>query len=174
METTPTVVGGPGLSKENAEKLSSIFDDILQKTGRLDGEIVVQEAESSKSPHARVLREYLEWDNDKAGHRFRVIQATNLIRRVRVTFAPDEKPMRTTAKYVHVTTEVGRTRAKITDVMTDAEYRAQALTDCLRQAQALRRKYAFLQELSQFFQQIDTLVASPPPARRTGGRKRTR
>lgn len=64
--------------------LKSLLNGIYVQRGQLDGETVVAEA----TPQDHPLHNHFEWDDSKAGHRFRVHQAEKLIRRVKIETLP--------------------------------------------------------------------------------------
>jgi len=67
------------------EKINAEMSRIYGKFGMVKPSIVVKEATSKRSP----IHDEFEWDNDKAGHKYRLIQARTLIRVARVTFLDD-------------------------------------------------------------------------------------
>ena len=63
---------------------------IEDRRGRLTPEQVVQAAE----PEDSALHACFEWDNDAAGHAWRIEQARELIRRVRIEVTVEERTFR--------------------------------------------------------------------------------
>jgi hypothetical protein len=61
--------------------------DIYERNGELHPELVVKESEPSNAP----LHDRFEWNDERAGHAYRVAQAGALIRSVKVSFAHDER-----------------------------------------------------------------------------------
>ena len=63
---------------------------IYKQQKRLTAEIVVEAA----TPASHPLHNRFEWDNDVAGHKYRLRQAADMIREIEVNFVVDETPVR--------------------------------------------------------------------------------
>lgn len=61
---------------------------LYQRDGKLTAEGVVDEARSEDSP----LHSHFEWDDEKAGHEYRLIQARRLLRVKVSPYVPGEEP----------------------------------------------------------------------------------
>ena len=61
------------------DEIKSALED-LQHDGRIDPEAVVSAARDPDHP----LHKHFDWDNQSAGHKFRITQAAALIRRVKL------------------------------------------------------------------------------------------
>lgn len=61
--------------------------DIYQKHGKLTPELVVEESRTVTAP----LHNRFEWDDELAGEQYRIVQAAEIIRSVRVVFAVTDK-----------------------------------------------------------------------------------
>lgn len=70
------------------------IQSILDRYGEVRPSVLVEEARNEKNPAHNAF----EWDDEKAGHEFRLMQARQLIRKVEVVYA--EQP----ARLVHVPT----------------------------------------------------------------------
>jgi len=129
------------MKQEAQEKLKEIYN----RDGALHPPTLVEEAEAKDSP----LHDYFEWDDGEAAHQHRLNQARQLIR-LAVTIIPavSNGPVRT---YVSLSslrrTDTGSYLATV-DILSDAEKRAQALADAIRQLVKLQSRYAHLPELS--------------------------
>src|SRR5215212_6920839 len=64
--------------------LKSLLNGIYTEHNRLDGETIVAVAADSEHP----LHNYFEWDDNRAAHKYRVVQAERLIRRIKVETLP--------------------------------------------------------------------------------------
>jgi hypothetical protein len=135
---------------------------------------VVAEAVSPASP----LHPYFEWDDTLAGHQYRLAQARHLIR-VMVQYEPYAEPQHEVRVYVSLSPDRqyphGGYRVMV-DVLSDASYRAQLLTDALEELNRLRIKYHMLTELAGVFASAARAQASyggsappPPPPSSPGG-----
>lgn len=60
---------------------------IYRREGRLTPELVVDEA----TPEGAALHHRFEWDNNVAGHKYRLVQARELIRSVLVTYKESDE-----------------------------------------------------------------------------------
>lgn len=73
--------------------MGSLRDELAkihQQKQRLTAEVVVEAA----APTSHPLHNRFEWDDSVAGHKYRLHQATELIRSVEVNFVVDETPIR--------------------------------------------------------------------------------
>lgn len=69
------------------EIVRNTLEELWASRGRITPTDVVQEAASTSSP----LHDYFEWDDSKAANRYRLFQAANLIRTIKVTIV-SERP----------------------------------------------------------------------------------
>jgi hypothetical protein len=127
--------------------LKLLLHGIYVQRGQLDGETVVAEA----TPQEHPLHNYFEWDDNKAGHKYRVHQAEKLIRRVKVESAPpsaDDGPH-------YVRAFVSNRQAGIPDrngyspieeVVSDPLQYQMLLRSLQRQVNELQRRFGHLKE----------------------------
>lgn len=130
--------------------LKSLLTGIWVNHGRLDGELVVEEARPEDHP----LHTYFEWDDNIAGPKFRVIQAEKLIRRVKIETRPpsvDDGP-----HYVRAfisNRQAGRVGqsgySPIEEVAKDDVSYQMMLRAFRRQVDELNRRYGHLSEYPQ-------------------------
>ena len=78
------------------EELRQILQGIEDKHGHLDPVLITKLAQDKRHP----LHSEFNWDNDKCGDLWRLQQAAELIRRVKVTFTIEERAI-TVPGYVH-------------------------------------------------------------------------
>lgn len=88
---------GSRLGKFNAQKIGVELEKIRKEHEALTPEITVETARSKSSP----LHGVFTWDDGKAAHEFRLIEARNLIRNIHVIV--EEGP--SVSQYVHVRTK---------------------------------------------------------------------
>ena len=74
----------------------SILQNIYNQHGALTPELLVQEA----TPDTHPLHTHFEWDDTKAGKRYRELQAAQIIRSVKVTY--QETPRKEVRAFVNV------------------------------------------------------------------------
>lgn len=129
--------------------------------GALTAAAVVDAARHPDSP----LHKAFNWNDDEAAEMFRQQQARHLIHSIRVTVTGGESaPPRLV--YVNVTTrEAGRAYLPADVVLSDDQYRDQAVGEALAALEGWRRRYADLRELSDLFAAIDR-AARPVTAKR--------
>ncbi len=80
----------------STEAIREALREIESAEGRLTPEAVIERARDREHP----LHDAFEWDNDAAAHKWRLEQARELIRSVKVTIAITEEAVRTTVAYV--------------------------------------------------------------------------
>ena len=104
------------------------------------------------------LHKQFSWDNDVAGHQYRLWQARQLIR-VTVGIIPgtEIKSRIFVSMMADRSEEDGGYRA-MADVLGDAEQRGLMLEEALAELDVFRRKYARLKELASVFEAIDVIV----------------
>ena len=138
------------VSNDQLAELLSIKE--ASKSGRLHPEDVVIEAEDESS----ALHDNFEWDDEVAGHEYRIEQARHLIRVVARPLDVGGKAF-STRVFLRLPGETGyRTTV---DVMTEPESRALALASALEELARVRVKYAHLQELAGVFSALDKIAA---------------
>lgn len=120
---------------------------------RLTQEDVVAEAKADDSP----LHPAFEWDDKKAGHKFRIEQASYLIRSITVNVGSDEDkpPIRA---FVNVERDKDRSYTSTAHAMSDVELRAQVLARALKELQSWRERYSELVELARVFGEADKAI----------------
>lgn len=151
-----------GVTSEALEVLRGLA---AENNGLLDPEDVVREAARTASP----LHDYFTWDETEAARRWRLEQAAGLIRRVRVVV--QHGPQEPIRAFVSLSTDrrkpasegqataTGGYRA-IESVMSDAQLRAQLLSDALHEMRAFKNKYARLSELREVFAAMSAAIES--------------
>jgi len=134
----------------------------LAHGGELRPEAVVDAARVETSP----LHQSFDWDDTEAAQRWRVHQARQLIRAV-VTYDPTGQergdPCRVFVSLTSDRTKNGRGYRLTTDVLSDAEQRAQLLADAIAEMKTFREKYRRLRELADVFAAM-ALVEEDQPA----------
>ena len=84
---------GSRMAGVSAQKIGEALAKIRERYGMLETETVVRLAENQRSS----LHGAFEWNNKKAGHEFRLIQARHMIRALTITVEDTDEPA-----YVHV------------------------------------------------------------------------
>lgn len=136
--------------------------------GMLRAEDVVDFARDDRTAlHAR-----FEWDDDVAGHEWRLEQARRIIR-FRVTYVDtgDGEPVRVR---MHVSLPNDRVHGggyrNTVDVLSVPDLRKQLLESAKRDMQAFKDKYGLLAELAGVFEAMDRTQKPRRRKRRTAGK----
>ena len=150
--------------KGNAQEVGEAIEAIADDQGVADPSSVVDAARDSGS----VLHTQFEWNNRKAGDKYREDQAGHLLRCILIERPDneDENDPATTRAYrvVNVASENSSDsedtiRGYVTThrAMNEPLLRAQVLEDAKRELKAFRNKYAELKELVHIFEAIDAI-----------------
>lgn len=101
---------------------------------------VVAAAKARRSP----LHRHFEWDDDKAAHEYRLVQARALIRSVHVQLTSPDGESRTVRAFVHTATDTEDVRAyrPIEDVANDSDARAVFLSQLEMEWKSFRRRWS--------------------------------
>lgn len=118
--------------------------------GRLTAEHVVTESQPRTSP----LHDYFEWDDRKAGKRWRLEQASHMIRSIEVVriAEQDVKPVRA---FVSVVRDEDRSYTSVAHALSDPALRAQVIHQAWCELEAWRNRHAELIEFAKLFAEID-------------------
>ena len=129
--------------------------------GALTPESVLKNAKSKSSP----IHDRFTWDDTEAAVKLRLLEASMLIRSVRVSIEmhDQDKPISTRA-FVNVSTNEEDEDGKclpgqyvaIAVALDDDDYRAQMLDNAARELASFRAKYSILKELSAVFTSIES------------------
>lgn len=138
-------------------KIASIktaLDAILVKNnGVLTPESVVEAAKNKGS----VLHDQFTWDNNKAAHNYRLLQAMCLIKSVRIRVSEGEESMRT---HAYVLPERGKSEYRaLTDVLSDKDLSEALLEQAKAELSAFKLKYGRIQRLASLMPVIEEVLA---------------
>ena len=126
-------------------KLKALIEGVRLRHGILTPEILLNEAENPQNP----LHKYFQWNNEKAAHEYRLIQARALIQRVTVKIADPEdgEKMITIRSYVSLPGERkdGQYR-HIAEVLSNEDMKAQYIESVREELSAFKHK---MQNISQ-------------------------
>lgn len=126
----------------------------LEAKGRLTPEAVVQDAKKPTS----VLHSQFEWDDAQAARKWRLEQASYLIRSVTVVVEQQEQEeeARVIRAFVPISgADENRSYVPTMKALGDVEMRRQVLAQAHSELGAVARKYRELQELSGVLQALD-------------------
>jgi hypothetical protein len=125
------------------DSLRDALLDIRQRRGLLTAQVVVEESRSNAAP----LHHHFEWDDAVAGEKYRVEQAREIIRSVKIKYADVDGVPSETRGFVSVARGnlPAREYLPIEDVRNDPELVAAALRDAEREWRSLYVRYRNLQ-----------------------------
>jgi hypothetical protein len=134
---------------------------LRELTARNDGvllpEHVVAHAEEPTSP----LHGYFTWDDEVAGHQYRLGEAARLIRTVRVEMLGRNERMVQVRAFESLPRDrgAGGGYRPITDIISSEEFRKELLESALKDLEAFQRRYSMLAELADVFAEIAKVKA---------------
>jgi hypothetical protein len=136
------VLPNAGQFKANVQAIGETLAEVARAhDGRLEAEDVVEAARDPASP----LHNHFEWDDSVAAHQYRLTQARQIIRVVRVETGPQEiKRAFISAR----TEEEGRSYRTLEDVVSSGTLQRSLLADAERDLTAWLRRYGDLVEVA--------------------------
>ena len=148
----------------NSEEVRAALTEIAeQHHGVLNGRDIL---EAARNPE-HVLHRFFEWDDPTASEAYRLVQASALIRRVRLSIVRSAEGTR---ELSILTTRQFQSRPSmrsalggyepIEALLSDEEKRSELLTQVLRELNAYRRRYAQLSELEFVWVAVDDALQS--------------
>lgn len=143
----------PGEYKIPAQVAGEELSRIEQEYGSLTPSIVLESARSEGSR----LHDAFEWRDNVAAEKFRIGQASKMIRSITVVME-DDTSREPVSAFVNIT--VGKQKAKYINInaaMSDPVTKMTTLQNALMELRAFRRKYMQLSELAKLFQEIEEL-----------------
>jgi hypothetical protein len=120
----------------NAQQVGEALMEIHERKGQLVAPDVVQEASDHKHP----LHPRFEWNDETAGHQWRLEQARHLIRSVVLIETESHGEMAPVRAFAKITTENRSSYEPIMKVMSDSQLRAKVLTEVKEEIRGLRDK----------------------------------
>lgn len=123
--------------------LRTLLTEVYRANARLTPPDVVNTARDPLHP----LHHRLEWDDSKGGEKYRLVQAAELIRSVKITYAETSKGGPKHVRAFHSVIRVdGPSYLPIEDIAVDPFTRELVLRQAEREWRELRRKYGHLEE----------------------------
>jgi len=116
----------------------------IERLKKINGELSPQLVLKSARPKNSVLHECFEWDNAKAAQKYRLQQASYLLRAIEIVYIGDDgektKPVRAFVALIEEGTYKPRSYKAIGEVMSDKQLKAQYLSGLLSEYEALGRR----------------------------------
>lgn len=124
-----------------------------QNNGLLTAEAVIAQAENPGS----ALHTFFTWDDDEAAHKWRLVEARQLITSIRMTqVGVGEDKMRSLVSLSSDRKHGGGYR-RLEDVMASPDLRHHLLETALAELNAIQRKYRALEELQIVWGAVDVI-----------------
>ena len=139
-----------------ADAAGAAIEQIRRRNG---GQVTPASVVDAARDPAHPLNPAFLWDDTEAAERYRQQQARMLINSIRVVVTGGGVERRTAYVSVHVR-EGGRAYLPTSVVLSDAEYRSQALAEAMAALNGWRERYRHLTELSDVFEVIDRRAAA--------------
>ena len=148
---------------EKTETYADSIRALAKKHGKVTPKIVLNDAKRANSP----LHSFFDWNDSAAAIKYRLQQAQDLIRSIRVTYTPyeNETVKIRVREFVSVTPESKDTDEKAasiyipyTEAMKVESYRDQVMYQCKRDAESFRQKYRSLQEAAAIIEAMDGFI----------------
>ena len=130
--------------------LQTILQDIYEERGRLTASILLEEARDSGHP----LHTRFEWDDSVAAERYRLEQAGELIRRVKIVYKPatQRSGAKSVRAYHSVPGPEGRTFRSVGEVAGNPVMLQLVLAEMERDWKLLKERYSHLVQFAQMIQ----------------------
>lgn len=129
--------------------MASVRDELARICDANSGELSPHAVVAAAKPRNAFLHNRFEWDNEKAGPAYRLIQATELIRSIEVEYARDEHGPKRIRQYT-CTSQAGAPERGIykrtEDVIEDPMSYQILLREFERTLADLQRRYGHLRE----------------------------
>lgn len=123
----------------------SLVDEELLRLHDEKGALVADDVVEWATPVTSPLHEHFEWDDSVAGHEYRLVQARQLIRRVKITVHPKSEPTREEHLRAYVKVP-GSTWRHVDDVAQDPVSVKLVLNQMRRDWQNMKRRYEMYAE----------------------------
>lgn len=137
---------GHGLSHKEAAIVGPVLQGLVETSGRLDPQLVVRTARPKGSP----LHRHFEWDDRKAGERFRLWQARQLVRSVEIVIEESSEPIPAFYSVAMTDDEQDREYMPLRDVLTDETLLTKTKARFRRDIARLQQEYDLFRKAASF------------------------
>lgn len=134
-----------GFIKVDAQKAGEYLEEVNTEYGGITPEVLVEKGKEKDN----ILHNYFEWNNEKAGEKYRLIQASTLIANITVKYIADDKEEKQTRAFVHVSYSKDEKTCfrPVHDAMKNEYSRNIILKEAERDAKTYIAKYESLKEI---------------------------
>ena len=133
---------------------------LAEKHGKITAELVLKSAEKKTSP----LHNHFDWDDSSAAKRYRLVQAGELIRRIKVDYIISETNTVRVRAFHNVSDQAEEDPetyyVSLSEALTVESYHGQLMANCKRDMIAFRAKYAALTECEKVMEAMGELIES--------------
>lgn len=142
----------------DAQEVGETLERLRVKHG---GQLSPRQVLAEASRRSSSLHKYFEWDDSEAARKYRLSQATYLIRAVVMVAAPNDQPFEPVRAFVCIQGPEEQPRAftHVREAMRNDELRNKVLARAKKELQDWQRRYADLQAFAEVFAAIDSLNA---------------
>jgi len=140
-----------------AQKAGEEFERIEGTYGMVNPVTVVEES----IPEKAVLHECFEWDNSKAGQKWREQQVRVILGNLVTVYMSENEVEHIGRTFVNVATEsedFSRSYLSMSNAISNKDYRKQLLDTAKREFESFRRKYRDLKEFAKIFDEYDRSI----------------
>lgn len=146
---------GAPFSQEEAKIYGKELDKIAEEEGgQLKPENVVEKAKNRNNP----LHSYFDWNDSRAGEKYRLFQARNLINHITVVIKYDHKQREQKAFFSVNSTPAEKRKNRIyvtmERVLSEPELREQILVEAIEEIEYWEERYRIYKELTSIFTAI--------------------
>jgi len=147
--------GGSKYSDKQAQEIGDNLEVIRQFHG---GEVTPRQILDFAQKKSSRLYKYFEWNDAKAAEKYRLSQASYMLRVVYIEVETSSGPSETRA-FVSIKSHSNKTRkyTSVSDAMDDQDYYQVVLEDIVKQLVTIRNKHRNIKELKSIFGAIDRL-----------------
>ena len=131
------------------------------KQDNLTAEAIVEDAKNKSTPY----HDYFEWNNQAAGHQFRLQQARTMLGSIKIKITTEKKEERLIRAFHNVELDGERVYAPIQVVMKEPDLREQIIHKALAEAEGWARRYETYRELNPIVKSIKKVVKQKVVAR---------
>lgn len=152
----------PNCRRDNVDPqvVGEALEALVDQGPVMSAEQILAAAEPPTSP----LHPLFEWEDDVAAHHWRVHEARELVRDLRVTIVTvDGEVQENTRAFINVIQGDQQGYTTAIRVASDATLMRQVMMAALDDLNAWRRRYAHLKGLATIFAAIDEVVIPDPP-----------
>jgi hypothetical protein len=142
---------------------------MARHNGRISPAALLEAAKDPSSP----FHDFFEWDDDEAAEQFRLVQASQIIRRwkgslMRIDAETKTVKIETVRRVQSPASDRSRGGASyqtVEEIMADPQKREDMLQTVLRELAAYRRRYSQMMALSEVWTAIDDALETLAPSR---------